>query len=357
MSATAMSALWARLTAAGLTDGNMPETEEAHTPWYVRVMLGIAGLIAAVFLLGFVGIAFAFVMESRTASIAVGFMLIAAAYAVFRAAPRNDFTSMFALAVSFAGQALLTFGIFGLFERRIDGGLPFAVIAVIQTGLAIVMPNFIHRVASAYAAGLALAYACSASGAFFAGSGVIAATIAIVWLNEARCGKLQAIVTPAGYGLTLSFIQIEGTNLFGHSLGMLLDSGNKAASLLWIGEILVAAALMAAACVLLQRAGWKLRTFRTLLVVIALIAIGAASFKAPGIAGGLMIALLGFANGNRVLVGLGVAALLFYVSGYYYLLDETLLVKSAALAATGIALLASRWLVLHVVMPKEQIDA
>jgi len=62
--------LWAKLASAGLTVGNMPEAEETDTPWYVRVMLGIAGFIAAVFLLGFVGVGFAFVLESKAACLA-----------------------------------------------------------------------------------------------------------------------------------------------------------------------------------------------------------------------------------------------------------------------------------------------
>jgi uncharacterized membrane protein len=70
-----------------------------------------------------------------------------------------------------------------------------------------------------------------------------------------------------------------------------------------------------------------------------------------------MIVLLGFANANRVLAGLGIASLLVYVSSYYYLLDVTLLAKSAVLAATGAALLGARWIVLNVVMPKEGADA
>jgi len=41
------------------------------------------------------------------------------------------------------------------------------------------------------------------------------------------------------------------------------------------------------------------------------------------------------------------------VSSYYYVLDATLLVKSGVLAATGVVLLAARWLVLYVVMPEE----
>jgi hypothetical protein len=351
--------LWSKLASAGLTAGDMPEIGEAHTPWYVRVMLGIAGLIAAGFLLGFVGIGFAFVMQSRNASLAVGLMVIAAAYAVFRAAPRSDFTSMFALAVSFAGQALVAFGVFGFFARHLTGGLPFAVIAVFQAVLAVVMPNFIHRAASAYAAGLAFAYACDASGAHFVAAGAVAAAVAAAWLNEARLGKLHAIVTPIGYGLTLSFMQIEGSAFFIHSLAMMFRPRFVPGAWPWAGEAFVAAALIVSVWVLLKRAGWPLLAPRTLLALIAVLAVGAASFKAPGIAGGLMIALLGFSNGNRVLVGLGIAALLFYVSGYYYLLDATLLVKSGVLMATGAVLLAARWLVLNVVMPgsKEQVDA
>jgi uncharacterized membrane protein len=110
--------------------------------------------------------------------------------------------------------------------------------------------------------------------------------------------------------------------------------------------------------VLLKRTAWALREPRTVVALIAGAAvIGAASIKAPGIAGGLTIAVLGFANGNRMLVGLGVAALLLYVSSYYYLLDATLLLKSGVLVATGVALLAARWLVLNVVMPMENPDA
>jgi hypothetical protein len=357
MSPSSERELWSKLASAGLTLGDMPETKEAHTPWYVRVMLGIAGLIAAVFLLGFVGMGFAFVMESKVASLVVGLMVIAAAYAVFRAAPPGDFTSMFALAVSFAGQGLLIFGLFGLFERHIAGGLPFALIAAIEALLAVAMPNFIHRAASAYAASLAFAYACEASGAHFIAAGVVAAAVAYVWLNEARLGKLHAVVTPIGYGLTLSLVQIEGTTLMGHSMAALLGSETVYKGWPWIAEALVVAALLVSVWTLLARAGWVLPERRAVLALVAAVAIGAASFKAPGIAGGLMIALLGFENGNRVLVGLGIAGLLFYVSGYYYLLDTTLLLKSGVLAATGAVLLAARWLLLSVVMPKESLDA
>jgi len=189
--------LWSKLASAGLTVGNMPEAQEAHTPWYVRVMLGIAGFIAAVFLLGFVGVGLAFVLESKIASLAAGFMMIAAAYAVFRATPHSDFGSMFALAVSFTGQALVVYGVWGMLNER--SAQPWVAIAAIEAILALFMPNFIHRVVSAYAAVLALALALASSGAEGVAGGLVALAVAGLWLNEVRFARQHAVVTPIGY--------------------------------------------------------------------------------------------------------------------------------------------------------------
>ena len=52
--------------------------------------------------------------------------------------------------------------------------------------------------------------------------------------------------------------------------------------------------------------------------------------------------LLGFLGGNYVLLGLGVISLLFYTAAYYYLLEATLLAKSATLLAVGLVLLIVR---------------
>ena len=140
----------------------MPATGEKHTPWYVRVMLGVAGLIAAVFLLGFIGVGVAFVIKSQTASIAVGLMVITASYAIFRLAPRNDFSTMFALAVSLAGQALVIFGLFGVFASGHEKSFPWGTVALFEAALALVIPNFTHRAISAFGAGAAFGFACGA---------------------------------------------------------------------------------------------------------------------------------------------------------------------------------------------------
>jgi len=355
MSATPQ-ALWARLASAGLASGEMPPVAESPTPWYVRLMLCIAGFIAALFLLGFIGVGFAFVMESRIAAAAVGLMLVVAAFAIFRAAPRSDFGAMFGLAVSLAGQGLFTFGFLALFERSVGSGA-WLTIALLEIGLAIVMPNYLHRVISAYAAGLALMYAFISLGAGFLAAG-LACVVAWLWLNEAPLAKRQSMLVPIAYGLTLAFIHIEGMPFFGRE--WMAMPGIRVVSpwgAPWMGEVLVAGALIATVIVLVRRSGWAWEDRKAMFAIAAAAAVGAASLKAPGIAGGLMIAILGHANGNRVLLGLGVAGLLFYASAYYYLLAVTLLVKSAVLAATGAVLLAVRAIVLKTVIPEDRQDA
>jgi hypothetical protein len=349
-------ALWAKLSEAGLTRGDLPAATEVHPPWYVRLMLCIAGLIAAGFLIGFTTLAVKFVMDTPEAATAVGLMIVVGAYMLFRSIRHSDFLSMFALAVSFAGQGLFFVGMFGLFERA-DNGLPWVLIAVVEGVLCVVMPNFIHRVASAFAAGFALTTALLWSGAPSVSPGILATLVAWTWLNEARYAQRASIAVPAAYGLTLALVHAQVSTLNGRALRDYLGATPTAWLPPWMGDALVAAALVGTVAALVHRAGWGRDDRRALFAIAAAVALGAASFKAHGIAGGLTIVLLGFANGNRVLMGLGIAALVFYVSRYYYMLEMTLLEKSAALVLTGAVLLGVRWVVLRIVMPGEKRDA
>jgi hypothetical protein len=341
---------WSRLVAAGCASGEAP-AHEAQGPWYVRLMLGIAGCIAAGFLMAFVGVGLSFLVESKVGSIAVGMAMIGAAFALLHAA-RTDFSAMFGFAVSLAGQALLGYGIARLLERAGDAA-PWAAMALVEAVLALAMPNFIHRLASAYLAALCLATALALSGGAGLAVGIIGAGMAYVWLSELRRARLHAMVTGVGYGMALAFVHVQswsfGEGSIIHSLGAKPVSWTQA----WMGQALVLGAFLAVVATLVRRAGWSLREPRTLAALAAAAAIGAASFKAPGVAGGLMIVSLGFAHGNRVLTGLGIAALLFFVSSYYYRLDATLLAKAGVLATSGLVLLGARWLLLNVILEKD----
>ena len=345
------AALWARLAAAGIVTGDMPAEESSATPWFVRVMLCVAGLIAALFLIAFVGAGLMFVVESAVASTIAGAVLIGAAVAIFRSAPRSDFATTFALALSVLGQVFVVWVLVSSLKLA-PASVAFAVL-VLEAALAFAMPNFIHRVLSAFAASLALPFALLPQGLAFVAPGLLACGMAYLWLNESGYAHRQSVLVPIAYGVTLAYVQMEAVPALGFTrrLPGLAEAGMWVAP--WAAEALAVAALVAAVVVLLDRAGWQLRERRTLLAAASVLAIGAASFKAPGLAGSLAIAVLGFANGNRVLLGLGVLAMLFYASTYYYMLDLTLLEKSGVLIATGVTLLAARAVLKRFVLPAE----
>ncbi len=133
-----------------------------------------------------------------------------------------------------------------------------------------------------------------------------------------------------------------------HGYAWLLGRGAGGSPILarlsyWAGILVIGAVLLYTVFRLVAREGFGINDRPTQAALIAAAAIAIASYKAPGIATGLVIVLLGFANANRVLTGLGLFSLIAYLSLYYYQLQATLLVKSASLIATGIVLLVARF--------------
>ena len=110
----------------------------------------------------------------------------------------------------------------------------------------------------------------------------------------------------------------------------------------WLGHAASAAVLLWAVLRLLQREGLAVGSGQGRIALVGALILGVVSLKAPGVGPAAAILIVGYANGNRVLAGLGIFALLGTLSHYYYALQATLLEKSALLAAAGLALLAAR---------------
>jgi len=324
---------------------------EAHGPWYVRVMLGIAGLIAAIFLLGFFGLALRGIFDSKGAAIIVGAMIVAGAYVMLRFAS-GDFGAMFSLALSLAGQVLLAVGIFGVFDTRHDAAAAWTAMALVELGLAFAMPNYIHRLAAALAVGVMLQLALTPVGGRALTAGVLAAALVLAWFAAYRLQQAREVFIPIGYGAALALVVAESARSWTRWIFW-----SERAPAGWItpqaGQGIVLLVFVAAIVAYLQLVGWRTSERRSVVALATAVLVAAASFKAPGIASGLLMVLAGFAAGRRVMIGLGIAALLFYLSSYYYLLDATLLYKAGVLAATGVELLAARWVVLNLVLAEE----
>jgi hypothetical protein len=340
--------LWAQLREAGLVDGELPATSDAITPWYIRTMLGIAGWIGALFLLGFVGAGFAFVMKSVAASLLLGTILCASAATLFRVKSGNDFASQFAFALSLAGQALILAGLAQ--EWRSDFNTVAGVMAAVEAALFLLIPNFLHRVWAATSGTYAAVFVLGDLGLHAYTLALLLAAFAWAWLNEFSHPRKASLFRALGYGLAL----VALLKLFNSGgMGLLLGGHHAANTLLggalgqWIGSGLIGAVLLTTVQVLLSREGVSPRSGPGSAALAAAAILALISLKAPGIGLTLTILLVGHAHGNRVLAGLGIIGLLAYLSHYYYALDFTLLEKSALMAASGTALLGARLALRH----------
>lgn len=335
-------ALWELLVARGVADGDVPPRSEQRSPWYVRVMLGIAGWIGALFLLGFVGAVFAFVIEHAFAAVAVGALTCAGAALIFRSSRTGDFAAQFGLAVSIAGQGLIAYGLAEGFGMKL---WPVALsMAVVQAALFVLIPNFVHRVWVAWTGVFAAALALGDVGLHALALSLATAAFAWVWVREFDFGTQAEAARAGGYGLALASMQLafmHGDQLWNSLLdGHGVNSAN--AAVVRLGTALSAAVIFWAVVLLLRRERVALGSATGRIALGGAAIVGLASLQAPGIGPAIAILVVGHANGNRVLAGLGVLALLGYLSQYYYALHATLLEKSIILICSGIALLLTR---------------
>ena len=344
------AALWDRLANSGLVNGPLPERSEAASPWFVRVMLGVAGWIGALFLLGFVGVGLTVVFRNEATALFIGAISCAAAYAVFARAGRNELALQFGLAVSFAGQAMF---IYGLHEGLVGSESPlfFVAVAAFEGVLAYLFASFIHRVWSTFAAATAFGYALNMFGLYGAGTALIGAALATIWLKEelwtARGGFWRAIA----WGLVFAFVQPSSyLDEVGRSM-RLIDPIFQLTGIFWIKSILAACVLIYVVYRILERYAVDLSSTTGVSSLAAAAIVGAATLRAPGITSSLVIVLLGFACGSGALFGFGIVAVLSYLSYFYYSLQLTLLMKSMALAGTGVALVAM-WVVMRMLFPE-----
>lgn len=342
--------LWEKLNQAGVIERKPPIAGTTESPWYVKVLLAFSGWLAAIFLLGFIGVGFKFVLNNSTTAFIIGSLMIGGAFTILRI-PKNEFVEHLALAISMAGQALVVFAIFDVENH--NEKVAWLLVALLELPLAILMPNFVHRAFSSFVAAFALSLTMPYSGWPYLVSGLIMLLAALCWLNELRSPRHMKKRQAIGYGLVLALISLKGLALFGFRTiyyWRASQTKDELWSQPWIGEVLTGSVTLFVVWYLLKRYGRSISERLSITTLLVTLIFCAVSFKVQGITVGMVIMLLGFAGSNRVLLGLGILSLLFYISSYYYLLDTTLLAKSLNLFVVGLVLLASRWL-MTIILP------
>jgi Domain of unknown function (DUF4401) len=155
MSGSNLAAFAELLRARGViaADAPAPPEELQDRPWFIALLQGFAGWLAGVLLLVFIAVAFH--PDGRGAFAALGAVLLASGWAIYRADPDAVFLDQLALALSIAGQMALVFGIAG--ENAT--ALGFSVTALILQLLVLAfMPNRTARTLAALFASVAWMY-------------------------------------------------------------------------------------------------------------------------------------------------------------------------------------------------------
>jgi hypothetical protein len=341
--------IWNSLQQQGLVAGPPPAPEEAGSPWYISVFMGFFGWLAALFLFLAVALLFFFDLgldrffESPLLLWATGLLLIGVAFWLLRSAA-SEFVRHMALAFSIAGQGFVAWGAF----QSSNVLVATLLITAFQVLLAVFMPDFIHRVFSTCLAALGLLVFVEWPVLnVVAGGGVLAFT-GWAWLHEFQFPRMSPMLRAWGYGGVLALVVSRTEIVFGLN-GALWNGVPDSLPVFydWLTPLLEGLAAVYIVYSVCQRLQSPVQTQMLALCGVAVLV--SVSASAPGLLVCMMVLVLGQAGSNVLLKGLGIAGLLLYASAFYYQLHATLMVKAQILLATGLLLLAARWLMLRLV--------
>jgi hypothetical protein len=293
-------------------------------PWFVGLLLGVAGWFAGLLILVFV---FAVLRpDTGPGAITSGIVLVAAAWGLFKVDRNGAFVSQLALALSIAGQFALLFGIHESLFKSGQGGIATVafVALLIQLALVPVMPNRLHRSMSTLFACVAWAIFVRYGlwdQPFWADWGSSKAKLPPPSLAMALLGWIVAWA-PAGAALYM-IVKREpawmaaGRQEIARPLAVGLMLGLAFATLL--SHPFESFSLFATDEA--KRVGW-LALWPLLSALASLGALAAA-----------------FALGNRGLMALSILAALLHMSHFYYAMGASLLLKSVLMIVMGAACL------------------
>lgn len=349
---TQQQILWQQLQDKDLVSGEFQPTQEIESPWFIKLLLACSGWFASLFILGFLLLTLQDLVDNGIICFLVGAAMIAMAYNTLKNNP-SEFREHLMLAFSFAGQALIAWAIFIYDSHPSDLLLWFAIL-VMQSSLSLVMPNYVHRVCCAFFASIALTACLYYLHLSALTSATLLLLVLFLVLNEWRLVKWQPAFEAISYGVVLFLIPLKASYIIGYDLFYWLNETTLEQSwYYYLDELLLLFTMLYLIVTLMQRSQHYFPFNTKLAIIGATICLCLLSMQASGITIGFALLIVGFSNSNKVLQGLGITSLLFYISSYYYLLTLTLLEKSVILLMMGLFILAIRYALLKWLNPMQ----
>ncbi|MBB3106474.1 hypothetical protein FHS24_000975 [Psychrobacter luti] len=334
---------------------------QAHSPWFISLLFGMSGILASLFFIGFLTLILdnTGLLDITIAVSIIGALLsVIGGFLFYNARIRHSpFWNSLAFAITLAGQGYIAYA---LLASEIAQPLNIVLLLLVQLSMTVVIPNFIYRLLSATLALSCLFYLLNYYNLSEVSLGLLALITSVTHLQRYRLAafiptkwRMNAleIINAIGYAsayvlliISVYFIATEYGNSFDN-----LDSDSYGEAFgynYYLAQGLLTLASLYAAYLILKRYHVKLISAAGLLISAAIVLLGIISIYVSGLLATSLIIIIATANSQRVLLGLGVIALVGYIFWYYYQLDTTLLVKSASMLVIGIALLLLRLLLI-----------
>lgn len=340
------------------SDQTINSDNQPDSPWFIQLLLGFSGLFASLFFLGFLSLLLfeTRVFDSFIGLSIVGLLLSAVGFVLFRNknARHNSFLNSLAFAISVAGQVYVALA---LEDSYFSHPLNVWLFLVIQIFLTIVVPNFIYRLFSTVVALGCMVYLLGYYQVTEAGLALLALITIIAHLQ--RYSMLRSIATKwrlaalelnkaVGYASTfmlLVFSTYIVAGEFGNGFNYYYSDDYQYFSYNYIlAQVLLILVSLYAVYLILQRYNIKPLAPTSLIIACAIIVLGVISVYVSGLLATSLVIIIAMANSQRILLGVGILALVGYIFWYYYQLDTSLLVKSASMLIIGVIVLLMRWL-------------
>ena len=334
---------WADTLTGALAEQRVP------TPWFVRGMVGVGAWLAAILLVIFVaGLGF---MTGAAGFIVLGLASMAGACAA-RYRFDGDFPTQLVLAVSLAGQGLF---IVGLFQTAAFDDFEAALwsLIVINVILGAVFPDKTHRflsVALIVGSATILLYIHEVHDLLAVFGPALAALF--MWLLAKEPAFVAQgwhdALTPIRAGILFSAFGVTMMSTI-YVLPQFVQEGFQFYPRPWLSTALYGAMLLLAERRVLADVFGGATSAFAMGVYISTAIVVAAAWPAPGMILSLLVIVIASVHGLPVYRGAGIAFLAVFTTAFFYGIDVSMLVKSASLIATGVVVLACRWLFLRAV--------
>ncbi|PTA50041.1 DUF4401 domain-containing protein [Shewanella morhuae] len=339
-----LAALWQILYAQGkVKSPHAPETQD--TPWYIAVMQAFAAWIAALFLLGFMASLLNVVFDQNEEDIAlvVGIVYLGIGLGFYLLAKPQIFVQQFAFAICLSGLLGIAWGLYNIFgyDFSLAWYLCMASILLLLWGL---INHSLAQFVFAFCVSACFVGIAAQINLFYLCPSVLVLIVSSLLFNLNRLGRHYQRARMLLYGFALMLLDVQLTHAF--SMDYLFDElFNPLQQTLWFSVLQLLIIFVIGSFLLIniyRERQQSLYSLSALSCFIGLVLVSGLSLPMQGLSTAILLILLGNYSNEFWLKSMGIFAALLFVSGYYYSLETTLLLKSAYMMGLGALLLVAR---------------